>query len=740
MPIVELFLQALLQVLFEKLASPELLNFARHRGIHTLLKKWEKMLIKIDKVLYDAEDRQLASDPEVKSWLEDLGNLAYDIDDLLDEFALKSVEKKSDAELSRSRGRSLLPSCCFKLSASAFMFNCKMRSKIREMDGRLQDIITFKDSLHLRENNGERSAYYQLDKPLPTTYLPEPGFVSRKDEKNEILELLTKQEDDRTCVDIKVIPIVGMGGVGKTALAQQIYNDAKVTSYFDMKAWACVSDDFDVLAITKSILGTTSAHLSCEDKDLNWLQDKLKENLSRKKFLVVLDDVWNEKFGNWTTLLKPFQSGAKGSKIIITTRNSSVASLAGAAPYYLKELSEDARMTLFAFHALGVRNFDCHPHLEELGRKIVGKCKGLPLAVKTLAGLLRTKLSPYEWQAISTNKIWDLPEERNEILPALKLSYLHLPFNLRRCFAYCAIFPKDYEIERDELICWWSAEGLLEGKEGKNHFNAGLNYFDELVSRSLFQKSSSNGSRFLMHDLVNDLAKLVAGAKYFSLGEFESEGYQNNAYLARHASFISSSHIVAERFKIYHGMKGLRSFISLVKQSRYYAGSYLSEKLLCDLLSRLKYLRVLSLCHYYIRKVPDCIGKLRHLRHLNLSYTDIEMLPKSIVALYNLEALMLQSCENLTQLPKGMEKLINLKFLDITDTPNLRVMPMYIGNLVGLEMLSKFVVGTENGSRLKELKNLKTSKGNCASPICIRFKKLEMLGTPIYSQRREYVG
>ncbi|XP_039163416.1 putative disease resistance RPP13-like protein 1 isoform X1 [Eucalyptus grandis] len=709
MPIAELFLGALLPVLFQRLASPELLDFARREGIDNLLKKWEKMLNSINQVLDDAEERQLTSTPGVESWLKDLGNLAYDIEDLLDEFATKSAENNCKAQLGNSKVRSLLPSCCFKLSPRAFMFDRKMRSTIKEMDNKLQDIITRKDTFNFGENNGNRSAYRRQDKPLPTTYLPEPGFVSRKDEISEILELLTKDEDDRTCANLKVIPIVGMGGVGKTALTQQVYNDARVTDYFDVKAWACVSEDYNVLAITKSILGITNGHLSCEGKDFNWLQDKLKEHLAGKKFLVVLDDVWNENYGNWTTLLKPFQSGAKESRIILTTRNKSVASLASAPPYYLKELSQDACMTLLAFHAFGVGNFDHHPDLKVLGHKIAEKCKGLPLAVKTLAGLLRHKVNPQEWKAILNSKIWDL---RNEILPALKLSYLHLPSNLRRCFAYCAIFPKDYEIEQDNLIHWWIAEGLLEVKEAKNLWNTGLNYFNELVSRSLFQKSSINGSQFLMHDLVNDLAKLVAGATYFSPEEFEFEGNQSNASFARHASFIPSDRIVPKRLEIYHRMKGLRSFISLRKP---YGWFCLSQKVLCDLLSIVKYLRVLSLSHYRIREVPDCLGKLRHLRHLNLSYTNIEMLPKSIVALYNLEALMLRACEYLTELPKGMEKLINLKFLDVTDTPNLRAMPMYIGNLVGLEMLSKFVVGTKNGLRLKELKNLKDLKGE----LCI---------------------
>ncbi|KAF8038711.1 hypothetical protein BT93_B1300 [Corymbia citriodora subsp. variegata] len=706
MPIAELFLGDFLQVLFDRLASPELLNFAQRKGIDTQLKKWEEMLESIKEVLDNAEDRQLTDHSRVKSWLQDLRNLAYDIEDLLDEFIIESTESESKVEASTSEARSLLSDCYSK-----FMFDHKMKSKIEEIDGKLENIIACKNCMSLGENKRKQSAYRQLYRMIPTTSLPKACFISRKDEKREILKFLTQKEDKRTCMDLdlEVIAIVGMGGVGKTALAQQVYHDASLT--FDEKAWACVSDDFDVLSITKNILESTNNHLSCQHRSLNWLQEELKKNLSRKKFLVVLDDVWNENCENWTNLLKPFHSGAKGSKIIITTRNSHIAQIASAQPYTLKELSQDACVSLFAFHALGVRNFDHHPLLEALGLKIVEKCKGLPLAVKTLAGLLRTRACPHEWRAILNSKIWDLP--KNDILPVLKLSYLHLPSNLRRCFAYCAIFPKDYEIQRDELIHWWIAEGLVEGKEAKNQWNAGLNYFNELVNRSLFQKSSSNGSQFLMHDLVNDLAKLVAGGSHFSSEEIKWD--QNNLSLPRHASFISDRYVVSKKIEIYHGMKKLRSLISLEKQSSHHEKSFLSHKVLCDLLSALKYLRVLSLSYYYIRMIPDCIGELRHLRHLNLSYTSIEMLPESIVELYNLEALMLRGCRHLIELPKGMKKLINLRFLDISDTKRLKATPLYLGNLVSLEMLSKFIVGMGNGSRLEELKDLENLKGE----LCI---------------------
>ncbi|KAL3750362.1 hypothetical protein ACJRO7_011373 [Eucalyptus globulus] len=713
MPITELFLGAFIQVLFDRLASAELLDFVRREGIDMRLKEWKKMVECIQVVLDDAEDKQLTDQPSVKSWLEDLRNLAYDIEDLLDEFVIESVESKSKTGPRTSKARSLLPSCCFKLSPREFLFNHKMRSKIEEMDARLREIITRKSSLSLIENNRKQSTSHLPGKPIPTTHLIEDCFVGRDNKKMEILELLTGEENNRTCTDIRVIPIVGMPGLGKTALAQQVFNDDRVTNYFDVKAWACVSDDFDVLSITKSILEITNPQLARECKTLNSLQDELTKNLSGKKFLVVLDDLWDKNYENWIFLLKPFRSGVKGSKIIVTTRDREVASMVDARLITLKMLTLDYCMELFAFHALGVRNFNNHPNLEVLGRKIAEKCKGLPLAVKALAGLLRNTDNPREWEDILNSKIWDISEDRINVLPALKLSYLHLPSHLKRCFAYCAIFPKDYEIQRDELICWWIAEGLVEAKGAKNKWNVGLDYFNDLVNRSLFLKSGSNESQFLMHDLVNDLAKLVAGPTHFDLGEFK--GDHNNTSSVRHASFISSEYILPEKFKIYHGMKGLRSFISLDKPFRNYR---VSQKVLCDMLLALKYLRVLSLSHYCINEIPDCIGELMHLRYLNLSYTCIKMLPKSIVALYNLEALMLRGCHDLLELPKGMEKLINLRFLDISNTTRLKAMPLYIGKLVGLEMMSKFVVGTGNGSRLEELKDLEILRGElCISDL-----------------------
>ncbi|KAF8037783.1 hypothetical protein BT93_B0584 [Corymbia citriodora subsp. variegata] len=584
-------------------------------------------------------------------------------------------------------------------------------NKLREINGRFEEIVTKKAPLSLRENVEDRSHY--TNKRLPTTSLPKLRFLGREEEEAQVLKLLIN-DDHNSNASLSIVPIIGTGGVGKTALAQRVYNDVRVSSYFERRAWVCVSDIFDVFNITKTILRSVTG-LPYEDKDLNELQVKLKDSLSGKKFLVVLDDVWNEKYEEWTSLLKPFEVGAKGSKIIITTHNLPVVSITGASPYPLKELSIDNCTSLLAYHALGARNFERHPNLETIGKKIGEKCRGLPLAAKILGGLLCNKENPQEWEVILNNKIWNAMMGKNdEVLPALKLSYVHLPSYLKRCFVYCVVFPKDYEIERDELAILWIAKGFLDGWKAKeNVLRLARNYFDELVSRSFFQQSKVHTSKFLMHDLLNDLAKSIAGATCFPSRESQEVGDENDASFeekARYASFMSSRYVTSRCLKAYHGMKVLRSLI-ILRVSGGLRQFSVSNKVLHDLLTKLKYLRVFSLCHCSIVEVPKCVGDLKHLRYLNFSYTHIEKLPESIGSLCKLQALILRGCQKLSLLPPGITKLVSLQFLDIRDTKSLKEMPLNICILKSLTILSKFVVGLEKGSQLKELKNLPHLQG-----------------------------
>ncbi|XP_030963540.1 putative disease resistance protein RGA3 [Quercus lobata] len=217
-----------------------------------------------------------------------------------------------------------------------------------------------------------------------------------------------------------------MGGVGKTTLAQLVYNDNRVKDSFDCTTWNCVSENFGILSILKTIFEQVTA-TTCDIQDLNLLQVKITERFGGKKIFVVLDDVWNEKYNVWDHLVRIFRCGAREIKIIVTTRSENVALVVGTlTTHYLKQLSDEECWLLFAKHAFKNGNSHEYPNPKVIGKGIIHKCKGLPLAAKTLGGLLRSKEDPREWEKILKSDMWDLPEGKSDILPALRLSYHYL--------------------------------------------------------------------------------------------------------------------------------------------------------------------------------------------------------------------------------------------------------------------------------------------------------------------------
>ncbi|XP_058226035.1 putative disease resistance RPP13-like protein 1 [Rhododendron vialii] len=512
-----------------------------------------------------------------------------------------------------------------------------------------------------------------------------------------------------------------MGGVGKTTLAQAVYNDETVGEHFEMKAWVCVSEVFDIVGVTKTILESVTSE-TCHFNTLDQVQNQLKKALAGKKFLIVLDDVWNEKHGDWTSLKSPFNDGASGSKVIVTTRNRDVAlMMAGIDKFHpLKELSEDDCWSVFAQHAFENRSIDESPNLVSIGRKIVEKCEGLPLAARTLGGLLQCKVKDDEWEEVLNSKMWELSDKKSDILPALRLSYYHLPSHLKKCFGYCSILPKDYEFEEKELVFWWMAEGLIHKPTGQKQMeDLGCDYFRELSSRSFFQPSSHGEvPLFVMHDLINDLAQFVARRICFRMEE-KLENNEGDTIItkARHSSYTRGYRDGLKKFEIFQKAKNLRSFLPFGLRDRgtNQSTSYLTSDVPLQLLPHLRCLRVLSLSRYQICELSSSIGDLKHVRFLDLSCALISTLPESVSTLYNLQTLILRNCRNLSKLPANMGNLINLRHLDVTGADSLQEMPPKIGKLISLLTLSNFIVRQGSGSTINELGSLIQLRGT----LCI---------------------
>ncbi|XP_047259196.1 putative late blight resistance protein homolog R1A-10, partial [Capsicum annuum] len=305
-------------------------------------------------------------------------------------------------------------------------------------------------------------------------------MVGRDDQMKWMLTELTRYGGSSG--ELKVIPIVGMGGVGKTTLAKEVYNDESIRLHFDVRAWATVSQKHNIKEILPSLWRCEKGENIYVDSEAE-LADKLQKSLKGKRYLIVLDDMWDSEA--WDAVRLCFPSENNGSRILLTTRNTEVARCAGTKNLSLQMSFMDQHESWKLFESIAFSNEVLPSEFETIGKQIVNKCHGLPLSISVVAGLLKSRRTIEYWENVA--------KDVND---------------LKACLLYFGIFPEDKEISAKSLARFWMAEGFL--KLENNLEGEAEKCLHELVDRCLVLvcKKSSDGTKIRsckVHDLIHDL-------------------------------------------------------------------------------------------------------------------------------------------------------------------------------------------------------------------------------------------
>ncbi|RHN51994.1 putative P-loop containing nucleoside triphosphate hydrolase, leucine-rich repeat domain, L [Medicago truncatula] len=640
--------------LINRLASAAFHEFGRIHGVMHELERLKNTVESVRAVLLDAEEKQQQSHG-VQNWIRRLkDDVLHPADDLLDEFSIEDMRHKRD-EARKNKVTQVL----HRLSPNRIAFSRKMAHEIEKIQTKFNDVVKDMSGLNLNSNVVvvEQSDIVRRE---TSSFVSESDIIGREDDRNKIISLLRQSHENQ---NVSLVAIVGIGGLGKTALAQLVYNDGEVTKSFEKRMWVCVSNNFDVKTILKNML--KSLNIKNEEIDnlsFDNLQKMLRDNLTGKRYLLLLDDVWNESLEKWDQLKTYLMCGAQGSKVVVTTRSKIVAQTMGVSvPYTLNGLTPEKSWCLlknitYRDETKGVLN----QNLEAIGKKIAEKCSGVPLAIRTLGGLLQGKSEETEWVGVLQDDFWKLCEDEETIMPVLKLSYQNLSPQLRQCFSYCSLYPKDWEIKKDELIQLWMAQGYLEcstQKQGPE--DIGNQFVKIFLMKSFFQDAKIDDCgdicSFKMHDLMHDLAMQIAGNDCCYIGSETKRLAGSPIHVMLKLDFIGwLESLDASR---------LRTLILLHSDLPYRGCEKLSVILKFN---RLRVLMVKPLCKIKLR---DFIVKLKHLRYLNFSQRKSHGSDKKAFtnAVY-LQTLILTLCdERFSQ--KNVSNLINLRHLKIEVLP-----------------------------------------------------------------------
>jgi len=659
-------------------------------GVKEDLNELQQTMEFIQCLLNDAEQKR-TEDSAVNNWLSELKDAVYEADDIID--------------LAKLEGNKLLanhPSLTNTTACTGFSFvTCfppiqrrhEIAIRIRKFNTKLEKILKLGEQLKLKTMQLE--AVVSKVSQMKTGPIVEPNLVGKETALacSRLVDLILAHKEKKTYK----IGVVGTGGVGKTTLAQKIYNDHKIKGSFSKQAWICVSQQYSDISVLKEVLRNIGVDYK-HDETVGELSRRLAIAVENASFFLVLDDIWQHEV--WTNLLRaPLNTAATGI-ILVTTRNDTVARAIGVEDIHRVELMSDEVGWKLLLKSMNISKETEVENLRVLGVDIVRLCGGLPLAIKVTASVLSAKeKTESEWRKVISKSTVYTSKLPSELSGALYLSYDELPRHLKQCFLYCALYPEDFSMHRDDLVRFWVAEGFVEEQEEQLLEDTAEEYYYELIYRNLLQPDPffADYSKCKMHDLLRKLAQHLSGPDTFCGDQKSLEA--RSLYKVRRVSVVAGKELLISP-SVQKEQIGVRTLITKCN----------ALKVDHTVFRKLIKIRVLDLTGAILLSIPDCIGGLIHLRSLDLNGTDISYLPESIGSLVNLQILNLDHCDELHSLPLGITRLCNLRRLGLDDTP-INNVPKGICRLKLLNDIEGFPVGgscvssntTQDGWSMQEL-------------------------------------
>nr|XP_027071439.1 putative disease resistance protein RGA3 isoform X2 [Coffea arabica] len=652
------------------------------REFPTELERLNKSAEMIRGFLAGADEQMHSSD--VKIWLKQLEEEVFKADNVLDELNCENLRRKVKYRNQLTKKKVFF---CFSFF-NKIGFRWRLGSMIREINTNLQRIHRDAEGLGLAYKHQVEDAFPTIASGATTSRQTDSTIVrgdvlGRDEDESEIVKkLLTESESV-----ISVIPITGMGGLGKTTLAKAVYKNEQIVGHFDKKIWVCVAEEVDKIEkVFKMILESlTGGKVEGDRREV--IVQKIQDELKAKRYFLVLDDLWNDQ----EVLLNDFFStlaglnAKKGSWCLVTTRLQEVAIILSRHPqinftrHELGKLcNDDCWSIIKKWATLGE---EVPKELEDMRHQVLRRCDGLPLAAKLIGGLLSKKRKE-EWPSILEESL--LNGDQGGIEQIIKVSFDHLsPVPVKKCFAYCSIFHQDTRLEQDRLVELWMAEGFLQPDSQNERMmeKIGYEYLRILLQTSLLEEVKNEwGTWYKMHDLVHDFAKSI----------LNRNGSNQDRYLA-----VYSPERINEK-----ASASLRTL-------------FLKGGIADDMLSKFKHLHVLKLFGADVKALPTSIGKLIHLHLLDISGSRIRTLPESLCKLYSLQTLRIGMLVD--GFPKEMSNLISMRHLhyDDDDTGREIQMPSGIGRWTCLQTLEFFNIGRqEEGRGIQELGTLQDLRGS----------------------------